>query len=115
MIAEIEYAAFVDSLFVKNHTGAEGCAHAALGIAGEAGEIVDAVKKHWTYNKPLDRAYLIEEIGDLMFYVQALCNLQGITLQAVVEANVEKLTRRYPQGYSDAAALARADKNGEAK
>ncbi len=112
MISEMEYAEFVDSLFAKNHIGVEGSVHAALGIGGEAGEVVDMIKKHWTYNKPLDRAGLVEEIGDLMFYVQALCNLHGLTLGDAMEANVEKLTRRYPKGYSDAAALARADKNG---
>jgi NTP pyrophosphatase (non-canonical NTP hydrolase) len=115
IIEDQSYPDFVEVLFAKNHTGVEGCVHAALGVAGEAGEIVDAIKKHWTYNKPLDRDHLIEEIGDLLFYLQALCNLQGITLNDAAEANVDKLMKRYPSGYSDAAALARADKNGEAK
>lgn len=89
--------------------------HASLGISGEGGEIVDAVKKNWVYEKPLDRENLIEEIGDLLFYTQALCSLIGIELVDAVDANMAKLNKRYPQGYTDAAAIARADKAGEAK
>lgn len=104
------YPAFVRGLFAKRHEGADGLLHASLGIAGEGGEIVDAVKKHWVYGKQLDRENLIEEIGDLLFYTQALCNLLGVTMAECQVANVEKLWRRYPQGYTDAAAIARADK-----
>jgi NTP pyrophosphatase (non-canonical NTP hydrolase) len=105
----------VGAMFAKNNTGVDGLIHASLGIAGEAGEIVDQIKKHWTFGKPIDPEHVKEEIGDLLFYVQALCNLQGLTLDDVIAGNIAKLSRRYPSGYSDAAALARADKNGEAK
>ena len=43
--------------------------HATLGMAGESGEIVDLLKKVYAYGKPLDRTKLLEEIGDLMWYV----------------------------------------------
>lgn len=104
------YADFVRRLFAKNNAGAEGFLHASVGISGEAGEILDAVKKHWVYEKPLDRENLIEETGDILFYIQALCNLLGISLSDAIDANVDKLNKRYPQGYTNAAAQARADK-----
>jgi NTP pyrophosphatase (non-canonical NTP hydrolase) len=106
----VAYANFVRRLFVKRNEGADGLLHAALGIGGEAGEIVDAIKKHWVTGKPLDRENLVEEIGDVMFYMQALCNQLGITMTDAVIANMDKLNKRYPEGYSDAAAIARADK-----
>jgi NTP pyrophosphatase (non-canonical NTP hydrolase) len=104
------YSEFVAWLFAKRTEGADGLTHAALGIGGEAGEIVDIIKKHWVYGKELDREHLIEEIGDEMFYIVALCNLLGVTLADCIMQNMDKLRRRYPQGYSDAAAMARADK-----
>ena len=105
-----EYAEFVDERFKMMPTYTESVLHAAVGISGEAGEIIDAVKKTWAYGKPLDFENLVEEIGDLLFYVQALCNLLHVTVDSVVGDNVVKLNKRYPTGYSDADAIARADK-----
>ncbi len=85
--------------------------HHATGIAGEAGEVADIIKKWVVYNKPLDRAHLIEELGDLEFYMEGLRQGLGITREETIEGNITKLSARY-QGlqYSDAAAQARADK-----
>lgn len=104
------YSDFVRRLFAKKHTGSEGLVHAAMGICGEAGEIGDHIKKNWVYGKELDREKVIEEIGDEMFYIVALCNLLGVTLAHCIEQNYVKLNKRYPDGYSDQAAIARADK-----
>lgn len=84
--------------------------HGAIGVCGEAGELGDQVKKFWCYNKPLDQENIKEELGDLYFYMQMIMNLSGFTLQDVLQYNVDKLCKRYPEGYSDAAAQARADK-----
>lgn len=100
----------VKRLFVKKAVGADGLIHATLGIAGEAGEIVDAVKKHWVYGKKLDVANLKEEVGDLLFYIQALCQVAKIDMVQCLKENEDKLRKRYPNGYTDAAAIERADK-----
>jgi NTP pyrophosphatase (non-canonical NTP hydrolase) len=84
--------------------------HMVLGIAGEAGELVDAVKKHVVYRKELDVANVIEEIGDLQFYIEGLCQAIGKSPGFCMAANVEKLTKRYGEKYSDKAAIERADK-----
>lgn len=84
--------------------------HAGAGVAGEAGELVDAIKKHWAYNKPLDTTNIMEEAGDLLFYLFALLDMCDLSLEEVIDANTVKLRRRYPAGYSDKAAQARADK-----
>jgi NTP pyrophosphatase (non-canonical NTP hydrolase) len=86
--------------------------HMVLGISGEAGELVDAIKKAVIYNKPLDRANVVEELGDIEFYLEGLRQGLGISRAEVLEANMSKLSRRYQDGYSDAAAQARADKEG---
>ena len=84
--------------------------HAVLGIATEAGELGDTAKKHWIYNQPLDVENVKEEIGDLLFYTQALADECGLTLLECVDANIQKLKQRYPEGYSDFHAKERLDK-----
>ena len=85
--------------------------HAALGVAGEAGELADAVKKECIYKKPVDRYNIIEELGDLRFYMQAVQQMYEITEQEVLQANADKLAKRYVGlTYSNEAAIARADK-----
>lgn len=89
---------------------ADDLMHCAAGTAGEAGELLDAIKKNWAYNKPLDRENVREEAGDLLFYLLSLLDLLEIPLYEVIEANTKKLAKRYPAGYSDKAAQERADK-----
>lgn len=109
----IRYDQFVRQLF-KADTMNQMVNHAALGVCGEAGELADCLKKHIHYNKPLDRKNLVEELGDLRFYIQAVQNLFGITEQEVLQANADKLATRYVGlKYSDTAAILRADKAGE--
>lgn len=86
--------------------------HAALGMAGEAGEVIEHVKKSMFYGKPLDEAKLKEEAGDLLWYIAGpLCRALGCTLEELAAANVAKLEKRYPEKYSDLAALRRVDVN----
>jgi NTP pyrophosphatase (non-canonical NTP hydrolase) len=85
--------------------------HMAVGVAGEAGELLDAVKKHVIYNKPLDTENVIEEIGDKLFYITGLLDGLGLTIEQCMAANMAKLGIRYSGGsYSDQAAQNRADK-----
>lgn len=85
--------------------------HMAIGIAGEAGELLDAVKKEAIYGKELDRENVIEELGDLEFYMEGLRQGLNITRDETLKANISKLGVRY-QGmvYSNEAAQKRADK-----
>lgn len=86
--------------------------HMVVGVAGEAGELVDAIKKHVIYNKPVDRDNVVEELGDLEFYMERIRQRLGITRQETILANVNKLGKRYAtMTYSDSAAQQRADKN----
>lgn len=87
--------------------------HMAVGIAGEAGELLDAIKKATIYNKDLDIDNVIEELGDLEFYMQGLRQHLQIHRDDTLEANMRKLGKRYHSGsYSDSQAQQRADKEG---
>ena len=112
-----DYAAFVRGLTKPGEAIAEALTpnrahiwHAATGVSTEAGELLDAVKKHVVYNRPLDHQNVIEELGDLEFYLESLRHGLGISREEVLAHNVAKLSVRYERGYSDAAAQARADK-----
>jgi NTP pyrophosphatase (non-canonical NTP hydrolase) len=85
-------------------------AHMACGISGEAGEVLELIKKHVFNNKPLDIAKLVLELGDIEFYLEGLRQKAGITREETLQGNFNKLNARY-EGliYSDRAAHARAD------
>jgi NTP pyrophosphatase (non-canonical NTP hydrolase) len=85
--------------------------HMAVGVSGEAGELLDAIKKHCVYQKQIDLNNVKEEAGDILFYLTGLLNELDMTLDECIKANIDKLSKRYPQGsYSNNAAIARADK-----
>jgi NTP pyrophosphatase (non-canonical NTP hydrolase) len=85
--------------------------HMAVGVSGEAGELLDAIKKHCVYQKQIDLNNVMEEAGDILFYLTGLLSELDMTIEECINANMDKLSKRYPQGtYSNSAAIARADK-----
>lgn len=86
--------------------------HMGSCICGEAGELFDAIKKPAIYAKgKIDRENVIEELGDLEFYMAGLRLALGITRAETLEANMAKLSKRYSSGtYSNQQAQDRADK-----
>jgi NTP pyrophosphatase (non-canonical NTP hydrolase) len=75
-------------------------ANGALGLAGEAGEAADLVKKHLFHDHPLDKDKLRSELGDVLWYVATLADAVGLELDDIASQNVEKLRARYPEGFS---------------
>lgn len=72
--------------------------HAAIGIAGEAGEVVDLIKKFtFGFKSNIQRERLVEELGDLEFYMESLRKTLDITRDEVLKANVNKLDARFPE------------------
>ena len=85
--------------------------HMAMGVAGEAGELLDAVKKHVMYNKPLDYDNVREEMGDMEFYLEGVRQGTNISRNETLDDNYKKLSVRYKTGsFSNEQAQARADK-----
>lgn len=74
--------------------------HAAMGLAGEAGEFLDLIKKFVFQEHQLSVHDAVNELGDLFFYLTLACESLGVSLDYVVEKNVQKLTLRYPDGFS---------------
>jgi len=106
----IRYDQFVRKLF-KIQSDYKMLSHAARGICSEAGEITDCLKKHLDYEQELNITNLIEEIGAMRFYLQAIQNFYGITDDVVLQANAMKLSTRYQNlEYSDEQARLRRDK-----
>ncbi len=87
--------------------------HMAIGLAGEACELLDTVLKHVVDNEPLDVENLIEESGDISFFHTGLRHAANMTRDEALQANIEKLQTRYPVGYTNEAAQQRADKAHE--
>lgn len=73
--------------------------NAGLGIAGEAGEVADLIKKHLYQHHELDKDELVKEIGDTLWYAALACDIIGVSMTAVMEKNIAKLWDRYPNGF----------------
>jgi NTP pyrophosphatase (non-canonical NTP hydrolase) len=87
--------------------------HAAVGVSTEALELLDALKKAVFYGKPIDWENVIEEVGDIQFYLQAALNVLSLRCPGRDPRleNRAKLMKRYPKGtFTSADAAARADK-----
>ena len=87
--------------------------HMALALPGEVGELIDPIKKSIIYNKTLDLENVIEEMGDIEFYLEGLRQAYDIDREEVLAANIAKLTERYGSKYSDKAAQERVDKRAD--
>jgi len=81
--------------------------HAQLGIMTEAGEFADIIKKYLIYGKEIDKTNLIEELGDLTWYIGLAISAIGSTWGQVFEANINKLAARYPEQFTEHHALNR--------
>ncbi len=81
--------------------------HGAIGLATEAGEMLDAVKRALFYGAELDRTNLIEELGDLEWYMAVLRAALDVSQEDVQRINIEKLRARYPEKFSTDHALRR--------
>lgn len=81
--------------------------HAMIGLCTEGGEIQDQVKKHIFYGKPLDKVNLVEELGDLMWYIAIASDVLGVSLDEIMQRNNDKLEARYGKVFTESAALNR--------
>ena len=81
-----------------------------MGLNGEAGECIDILKKHMFQGHPLDREHLAKELGDVAWYLTVTAEVLGYDLETVFAMNIEKLKKRYPDGF-DAALSQTRDAN----
>lgn len=79
-----------------------------LGLNGEAGEVADLLKKHRFQGHELDRDKMIDEAGDVLWYVAELSGGLGVSLEEVAQRNIVKLRARYPDGFDSERSVHRA-------
>lgn len=72
----------------------------AIGVAGEAGEVAELAKKQIFHRHGIDREKWKKELGDVLWYVSACATKLDLTLEEIMQHNVEKLRARFPDGYS---------------
>ena len=81
--------------------------HAGIGLATEAGEFLDALKKHIFYGKDLDRVNLSEEMGDIFWYCAIISDQLGVDFETVMKTNIAKLKARYGEKFTEQGATER--------
>ena len=80
-----------------------------MGLCGEAGEAIDIVKKHLAQGHDLDQEALIKELGDVAWYLAETAFALNVDLEEVLARNIEKLKKRYPQGFDKEQSIRRAE------
>lgn len=80
-----------------------------MGLCGEAGEAIDIVKKHLAQGHELDREKLIKELGDVAWYLAETATALDVDLETVLGGNIEKLRKRYPEGFDREKSVNRVD------
>lgn len=78
--------------------------HAGIGLATEAGEFLDALKKHVFYGKELDTVNLSEEMGDIFWYCALISDELGVDFAKVMDTNIAKLKARYGDKFTESKA-----------
>ena len=73
--------------------------NSVMGLCGEAGEAIDIVKKWLAQGHELDKEHLAKELGDVAWYLAEAATALNIPLEEIFEANIEKLKKRYPEGF----------------
>jgi NTP pyrophosphatase (non-canonical NTP hydrolase) len=80
-----------------------------MGCSGEAGEALDIMKKHLFQGHPLNEEAIIKELGDQLWYISETATGLGIELSYIANLNIQKLIKRYPDGFSQYKSLNRAE------
>lgn len=80
-----------------------------MGLCGESGEVIDIVKKHLAQGHELDRDKIIRELGDVAWYIAEIATVLDVELEDVLALNIEKLKKRYPEGFSTESSIHREE------
>ncbi len=83
--------------------------NSVMGLCGESGEAIDIVKKWYAHGHELDREHLKKELGDIAWYLAEAVTALDLKLEDVLEANIEKLKKRYPEGFETQKSVERAE------
>ena len=73
--------------------------NAVMGLCGESGEAIDLVKKHLAQGHEFDKEIFAKELGDIAWYLAEAAYAIDMPLEAILEGNIEKLRKRFPEGF----------------
>lgn len=73
--------------------------NSVMGLCGESGEAIDIVKKWLAQGHELDKEHLAKELGDIAWYLAEAATALDLSLEEILQANIEKLKKRYPEGF----------------
>jgi NTP pyrophosphatase (non-canonical NTP hydrolase) len=82
---------------------------AALGLAGEAGEFANLVKKLTAHGHDISKEQLADELGDILWYLSEAASAFGLEMDQIARENIKKLRKRYPEGFSQERSINRRD------
>lgn len=102
-----EYQKLAMTTLNKELTKQDMLLNSVMGLCGESGEAIDILKKHMMQGHSLDRDHLIKELGDIAWYLAEAATALDISLEEVMERNIEKLRKRYPEGFDTEKSLHR--------
>lgn len=80
-----------------------------MGLCGESGEAIDIVKKWLAQGHELDKEKLAKELGDICWYLEETATALDLSLEDIMAANIEKLRKRYPEGFDTERSVNRKD------
>ena len=80
-----------------------------LGLCGESGECADMVKKHLFQGHELDTEHMAKDLGDVAWYIAVSAHAIGYDLETILQMNVDKLRKRYPDGFETDKSLHRQE------
>lgn len=83
--------------------------NSVMGLCGEAGEAIDIVKKWLAQGHELDKAHLLKELGDVAWYLAEAATALDVSLEQILQANIDKLKKRYPEGFEKERSALRSD------
>ena len=82
--------------------------NSVMGLCGESGEAIDIVKKWLAQGHTLDKEHLAKELGDIAWYLAEAATALDLSLGDILQANLNKLEKRYPDGFETRRSLSRA-------
>jgi len=83
----------------KDLLPADHLLNGVLGLVGESGEIADLVKKTRMQGHPLGITHVAKELGDVCWYIAETASAIGYDLETIMQMNIDKLRKRYPNGF----------------
>ena len=81
--------------------------NSVMGLCGESGEAIDLVKKWLAQGHELDKEHLAKELGDIAWYLAEAATALDMPLEDILQANIDKLRKRYPDGFEVKRSLTR--------